>query len=111
MSLSTCDYCGGHISLGPCELNRCESCGPGVFERDPLPEVKMLADSELVALRAEVVKLRAENEMLKKIERQRWGNVNRTLGTNYPKQMNEGESAKWTAGNRSAAHWGQEGGE
>jgi hypothetical protein len=35
----------------------------------------MLADSELVALRAEVVKLRAENEMLKRIERQRWENV------------------------------------
>ena len=90
MNLSICTYCGGHISLGPCSLNRCESCGLGVIERDPLPPVGGIDDSELVALRAEVAKLRKENEALKKIERQRWENVNKTLATAYStEQANE----------------------
>ena len=83
MSLSVCDYCGGHISLGPCSLSRCESCGLGVIERDPLPPVGGIDDSEIVSLRAEVARLRKENEALKKIERQRWENVNKTFGTSY----------------------------
>ena len=83
MSLYVCDYCGGHIPLGPCSLNRCESCGLGVIERDPLPPVGGIDDSELVTLRAEVAKLRKENEALKKRERQRWENVSNTFGTAY----------------------------
>ena len=34
-------------------------------------------------IESEVAKLRKENEALKKIERQRWSKVNKTLGTNY----------------------------
>ena len=83
MSLSICAFCGGHISLNPCSLNRCTGCGLGVIERDPLPPVGGIGDSELVALRAEVASLREENEALKKIERQRWENVNKTFGTAY----------------------------
>ena len=155
MSDYTCSSCGsrglgmyGHHNPDTGGM-RCEE--PPALP-DPLPEIKMMADSELVALRAEVVKLRSENEALRKerdkavseyafwlgqaksetvnlcaciaerdalkkendalktIERQRWENVNRTLGTNYPKQMNEGESAKWTTENRSASQWARDGG-
>ena len=113
MSLSTCDYCGGHIPLGLDATNRCEGCGWELYFR---------RDSEFVSLRAEVIKLRtdvdglrtrnkdiytallaatadmraerdralnereelrAENEALKKIERQRWESVNKTFGTAY----------------------------
>jgi hypothetical protein len=81
-------------------LNRCESCGLGVIERDPLPPVGGLADSELVALRKEVAKLRAENEALKKIERQRWEGVNKTFGTNYSTEQ----------ANKSAAQFARDGG-
>jgi hypothetical protein len=95
MSLSTCDYCGGHISLGPCQLNRCESCGLGVIERDPLPPVGALADSELVSLRKEVAKLRAENAVLLRIERNLWRCVGR-----HPKQLNEGEGVNKSFGTR-----------
>ena len=40
-------------------------------------------DSELVALRAEVAKLRKENEAMKKIERHRWEIANKAFGTSY----------------------------
>lgn len=43
-------------------------------------------------------------EALKRIERQRWENVNQVFGTKYPAQMNEGESAKWTDGGAAVAH-------
>jgi hypothetical protein len=55
------------------------------------PEVLILR-AETAALRAEVVKLRAENEALKKIERQRWENVNRTFGTSYSTEKANNES-------------------
>lgn len=83
MSLSTCDYCGGHIPLGPDAPNLCNGCGRHVFECATLPPIAGINDSELVALRAEVVSLRKENESLKKIERRRWENVNKTFGTSY----------------------------
>jgi hypothetical protein len=67
--------------------------------------------AELVALRAEVVKLRAENAGLNSALSTLQALNKRRLVTDYPKQMNEGESAKWTAGNQSAAQWGQDGGE
>lgn len=51
--------------------------------------------------------LKKEVEVLKGIERQRWEGVNKVFGTKYPAQMNEGESAKWTDGGRSAAQWGE----
>ena len=50
---------------------------------EAFPPVAGIDDSELAALRAEVAKLRKENEALKKIERQRWENVNQAFGTNY----------------------------
>ena len=83
MSLSTCDYCGGHIPLGPCASNRCQECGRSLYCQESLPPVSGVGDSEIVALRTEVAMLRKENEALKKIERQRWENVNKTFGTAY----------------------------
>ena len=50
---------------------------------EAFPPVAGIDDSELVSLRAEVAKLRKENEALKKIERRRWENVNKTFGTAY----------------------------
>lgn len=83
MSLSVCDYCGGHVELGHEASNRCEGCGRDAFERDPLPPVGGIDDSEIVAMRQEVTMLRVENERLKKRERDRWESANQAFGANY----------------------------
>ena len=63
MSLSICDHCGGHVSLGHEASNRCTGCGRrNAVEHDPLPPVAGIDDSELVALRAEVARLKKEVE-------------------------------------------------
>ena len=83
MSASICTYCGGHIPLGPDASNLCNGCGRSLYYMEAFPPVAGIDDSELVSLRAEVAKLRKENEALKKTEHQRWENVNKTLGTAY----------------------------
>lgn len=82
MSLSICDYCGGHIPLGPCASNRCEECGRSLYCQEPLQPVSGIGDSELVVLRQEVAMLRVENELLKKRERDRWENADSAFGKN-----------------------------
>ena len=78
-----------------CQLNNdasnlCNGCGRHVFECAILPPVSGIDDSEPVALRAEVARLREENEALKKIERRRWENVNKEFGTAHStEQANE----------------------
>ena len=90
MNLSICTFCGGHIPLGPDASNLCDGCGRSLYYMEAFPPVAGIDDSELVALRQEVASLRKENETLKKIERQRWENVNKTLGTAYStEQANE----------------------
>ena len=61
-----------------------------VFECAILPPIAIIDDSEIVALCTEVAMLRKEIEAMKKIERQRWENVNKTFGTAYStEQANE----------------------
>ena len=69
MSLSVCDYCGGHIPLGPDASNLCNGCGRSLYYMEAFPPVAGIDDSELVALRAEVARLRKENETLKGISK------------------------------------------
>ena len=83
MSLSICSYCGGYIPLGPFASNCCVGCGRSRYCQEQLPPVAGIDDSELVAMRTEVARLRKENEALKKRERDRWEKVNETFGTSY----------------------------
>lgn len=42
MSMSDCQFCGGHIDLGPDATNRCTKCGKHYFDAvDPVASALM----------------------------------------------------------------------
>jgi hypothetical protein len=75
MSLSTCEKCGGHVSLGPDASNCCEECGAHVFAVEPsnfmaktgpgtysgaMQDLINKQDAEIAALKARKVELPAK---------------------------------------------------
>jgi hypothetical protein len=77
-------------------------------EPAPLPEIKMMEDSELEALRKEVTMLQAALKALRLIDRQR--KTDAMISEKPPTQMNEGESDNWTTDSRSASQWARDAG-